>query len=199
MNMPKTASLLAAAALSACLPMAHAELVINGGFSSGFSGWTVTPAAAGSSITTGLVNFPISGNAARFGAFSGLDDTISQTLATTVGATYNVSFNLRNDGTRPNHFAFNWNGGTAELNLADVNPDSSWLTYNFLLLTASSAATTISFSGYNNSGSVFALDNVSVTEAAPSPPTPASVPEPASLGLAALGLLAAARVRRQAR
>jgi hypothetical protein len=81
-----------------------AELITNGGFEAGLSGWTVTPdvfafnvnAYAGPGIG-GINSYqsadgPVGLKAAEFGAAQLPGGTISQTFATVVGASYSLSF-----------------------------------------------------------------------------------------------------------
>ena len=185
----RTLLTLAVAALS---PVAHANLVTNGGFETGnFSGWVTTPAASNSLfLVTNL--FPQAGAFyATFGAQAATLDSISQMLVTSPGASYDISFWLRVDGGQnPNNsFEFNWDGGVAELSLSNT-PTQAYTQYTYTL-TATTASTALSF-GARNRPSFSRLDTIVVTEL-----NAATVPEPTSLalvGIAALG--AAASVRR---
>lgn len=124
----------------------------------------------------------------------GFDLSISQTLATVAGETYEVSFWLLNDGTYSNNQSamvlvdFD---GTSQLAVASAT--GTWMQYT-LTFTAVDASSTLSFNAAttNTALQLLGLDDVSVA---------VSVPEPESYalflaGLAAVG--ASARRRKQA-
>ena len=174
-------------------PWVHAEsvctnLVVNGGFETGsFAGWTqFNPGAF-----VGVTNDPLYVQSGSQGAFFGSPNAVSgifQTLATTVGASYQVSFWLGNLSSNPiSSMAFNWDGGANELSF--VNSAAFGYTNFTYLLTATSAATDLRFS-FRHDLFFWAFDTVSVVQ----------VPEPGSLalvGLALVGLTLSAR-RKQA-
>lgn len=179
---------------------AHANLVTNGDFETGtFTGWTVTNAASNSDISV-QNTFPHGGTFyARFGASDTTFDTISQTFATVVGASYTVSYWLRTDkllaGSIDDAFQFNWDGGAIEDTLTNLG-DTPY-TLHTATRVASSATTTISFAARNPPG-YDRLDDVSVDFLSGPPPVGADVPEPATLALVGLaGALACASRRRK--
>lgn len=193
MMIRKFARCLAALALFASVGV-HANLVTNGGFETGdFTGWsTFGFTLPGFDGVDG--NFPQSGSFAAFFGEPTAPGGISQTLATTAGKFYTISFWLANEadplGTRiPNSFAFNWNGGAAELTLSNVLGPDGYTHYSFTLL-ATSALTDLTFA-FLSVPAFWDFDTVSVNLA----------PEPGSLALVALGggiIAAFKRRRRQA-
>ena len=82
------------------------NLVTNCGFETGdFTGWTTTPAAIGSDFGVD----PVNPNSGSFEAFFEATvppflDTISQSISTIAGQTYDISFFLENEGPPQNQF-----------------------------------------------------------------------------------------------
>lgn len=204
--MLKIKKLAAIAALAALAPLAHAssELIVNGGFESAanaFSGNFVTLGSGldGWTINAGTVDLIHSYWQPAGGSYSldlngGSAGTISQSFATTVGGTYNVSFSLagNHDGggdktitvgvTDPHSFSFALAGSSRSA--------MGWQTESFSFV-ATSALSTLTFAG-NPANTYYgaALDNVSVTAAVPEPETYAML-------LAGLGLVGAIARRRR--
>ena len=178
------AALLAVAALSFARG-AQADLVVNGGFESGdFSGWSAFGDTSSTAVNTSAPHEGLF--IAHFG-----NDTpggITQTIATTPGASYDVSFYIRQTLGASNHFVFNWDGGAAEQSYIDINP--GFTTLHFPLI-ASSALTELRFEFDNAGRGLWDLDAVSVQ--------PHGVPEPATLALVGLALLIGARGPRRRR
>ena len=139
---------------------ANASLVNNGGFETGdFSDWTLS-GNVGSSGVALLVEH--SGNyGAYFGAL-GSQTLLTQILATTAGASYDLSFWLENDGGSPNLFTVSWNGkviyGLANANAFD------WTQFSFNV-TANSASTPLVL-GFQQDPTYFHLDDASVEQVA---------------------------------
>jgi PKD repeat protein len=136
--------------------------VLNGGFETGdFSGWT----------TNGDTPFIfVISNAAHSGASGAALDTsdspgfLSQTLHTSAGATYLLSFWLDSpDGITPNEFLVSWNGTTLfdRTNIAATG----WTNLQFVV-TATGAGTVLQF-GFRNDNSAFSLDDISAVTAQP--------------------------------
>ena len=165
---------------------AHANIVTNGGFETGdFAGWT-----ASITVNDGVDTLaPQAGAyAAYFGNPGGIS-TISQTLATVAGTTYDIQFWLMaeadvNGSATPNSFSFDWDGAPGAPAMVDAGP-FGYTQFDYQLV-ASSASTTISFS-FSNSPAFWDFDSVDVN----------AVPEPTSLALVfgALGVLVAVKRR----
>jgi PEP-CTERM motif len=161
---------------------ASADLVTNGGFDTGdFTGWTVN---SPDGFTEVLSGFSHDGDfAAWFGDFQADGGgSISQSLATTAGSTYTLSFWFAGDGDDPSGFSAIVGGNTVfQVTNPPFDADYNQFTFNF---TASSASTLLEFDGFDDDFFVN-LDTVSVNLA--------SVPEPSSIvlcgvaGLSGLG------------
>jgi hypothetical protein len=164
------------ATLLALSSTAQANLVTNPGFETGdFTGWT----QFGNVGFTGVDGSPHSGSFAAFFGPVGSLGFLSQTLATTPGVRYDLSFFLQSDGGTPNQFQVSWNGSliSDQLNL----PAFGYTERDFLSLLATTSTTPLVFGFRDDPGFLF-LDDVTLDP----------VPEPTALILfgttAGLGL-----------
>ena len=163
--------------LSAAGP-AHANLVTNGNFGTGdFTGWT-NPAGSGIGIDQ---SFPATGDTYD-ASFTGTG-TLSQSIATTAGTSYTVSFSLLDEsGLNSDTFTVGFGTFTDTITGDTANP---YTTESFIVPAAdiTGTSTMLSFQAPPpGSSGTWNLDDVSVTAAA--------IPEPATGGLlAAAGLL----------
>jgi hypothetical protein len=181
-------STLAVATLTAWLMTAgsaRAELVVNGGFESGdFTSWT----------TQGVLSnlFQVSNVISHTGSYSVVladlevdDDEFYQTVPTTLGQQYTLDFWVYNYGVGDDGMHVEWEGNTA-LNVNPLDaPLESWFQYT-LPLTATANGSELRFGGFDIPLG-FYIDDISLT----------AVPEPSSLGLAALGLAGLGLVARR--
>ena len=184
--MRSAAILLGVCACFLSAPRARASSIANGGFESGtFAGWTVNPASAGSFVFVGGHSHSGS-DAAWFGAVGGADDTLLQTFATTLGASYDVSFWLGH-GASDNRNGFSVWWDVTPLVLLNDAPRFNMTHYTFTIL-ASGDSTTLRFSGHALQDYYY-LDDVSVT--------PIPNPESSTLVLLLGGAVASWRLRRR--
>ena len=154
-------------------------LVVNGGFETGsFSGWILTDSGVygydlvdtfGQSLPEGME--PHSGSYfARMGQAGSLA-YLSQTLATTPGASYLLSFWLNSpDGLTPNKFLVSWNRNTL-LSLTNLpafgsnGPAVAWTNFQFRV-SATASATVLQF-GIQDDPTALGLDDISVIPVQP--------------------------------
>ena len=182
-------ALTAAVALSVAHPT-KANLITNGDFETGdFTGWTMTHAPSGSLIFVDHGPGPDTTFGAFFGATGSAFDSISQTFATTPGASYTLTFfyqvtNIGNPFPANNGFDVLWNGvsiGGSLFPQFNVNPGFATFTFHEI---ATGTSTTLVFEGRNAPSFDF-LDNVSVV-ATPDGGSTFSLFGVALLGLATL-------------
>ena len=174
------------------------NLVSNCGFETGdFTGWSgTTTTDLFSGVDNGnpfaMGTTPYEGSFEAFLGSTGASATLSQTLATTAGDTYNIEFALLNDTTQlnpyTNSFSVMFNGATL-FSETDVAADAYTL-YSFTG-TATGASTTLSFTSRNDQGD-FDLDSVSAAAV-----STAVSPEPSSFLLLGTGLLGGVGVLRR--
>jgi len=138
------------------------ELVQNGGFETAFTGWTQSGNDASTLLGSGPLYVHSGTNGAKLGP-SGSLGFISQTLATTPGASYVLSFWLDSPtgpttNEFPNEFLVSWNGASLfdQTNL----PAIGWTNLQFSV-TAIGTTTVLQF-GFRDDPSWLGLDDISV-------------------------------------
>lgn len=168
--------LLAAAAVTSFFTFSvySQNLVQNGNFDAdggSFQGWQISHSASASSYSSPNIASPGFGSNPYYARFnyeeSGGSDTLSQDIATVVGAVYAVSFSAE-DGAG-NNFTAQFNFGSFSDNLLaafEIGPGqfySGWKNFSFDL-TASQLETDMSFNIAADQGSEFGLDDISVVQ-----------------------------------
>jgi hypothetical protein len=164
------------------------NLVANCGFETGdFTAWTLSghdSAAGFNGIDYGVDAADAHSGAygAYLGGFGGVLD-LSQSLVTTPGASYNISFWLAQSPTPVSPYlnSFSVSFGSSNLLSLTQVPNTAFTEYSFNAL-ASSPVTSLTFGARDDLG-FFSLDDISVTAVL--------VPEPSSSFLCALPLLLA--------
>lgn len=162
----------------ALAPSANAavELVNNGGFEAGITGWT----QAGNTGYTGVNGNSVHGGLSSFETGPvGSDGFLSQALATVAGTVYDISFWLKKDAGTPADFGVTFDGNTVFGEVGAAAYDYTLFTFAGVL--ASSASTVLSFN-FRHDPAFYYLDDVSVMESKVLPP---EVPLPAALPLLA--------------
>jgi hypothetical protein len=181
------------------------NVVANCGFETGdFTDWTISGNTANQDGSYYGVD-AFDANSGNYGAYMSEDFLasssavdLSETLATTIGDSFDVTFYLEQD-TAPylgytHAFTATW-GGTTILSLtptvASPGPVGSFTEYTFTE-TATAASTTLQFA-FQNDDQYWSFDDVSVVDTS-------AVPEPSTilLGGTALGALLLLRRRRRA-
>lgn len=173
-------ALTAVAALSVAYP-AKANLITNPGFESLSSGWTFSNGAA---VGFGPAH---TGVAYGFMPSAGVNSpTIAQSVATTAGATYTISFFVACAAAIPSNLAVSFGGNVFNYMFSAGTTNFTQFTVN---ATASGANTNLSFIG--GGVATFRLDDISVE------PAGVGVPDGGMtvslLGCALLGLAAVRR------
>jgi uncharacterized repeat protein (TIGR03803 family) len=164
------------ASISTTVAPVSSGLVLNGGFETGdFTGWTLS----GSDTNDIFVDDgsqsginPHSGNYLAALGPVGSVSYLSQTLATTPGAVYALSFWLNSpDGFTNNEFLVSWDGQALfdQVNLSEI---TGWTNLQFTVVAAGSSSV-LQF-GARDDNSYFGLDDISVA--------------PAPLGIASVSL-----------
>jgi len=195
--MHKGVSVIGGALLVFASMASHAELVTNGGFeadSIGSSSWSYLSTITGWSSTGtfeiqkgsdvgGLSEFNTAYEGTQYLELNSTGlTTVSQSLATTIGEAYSLSFAFSGRSDTPSGLSSKievyWGGD--KVATLSAKPTSSWIEITLDDLIATSASTLLSFKSVAPSGSYGSyLDGVSVV---------AAVPEPATYGMLAVGL-----------
>ena len=178
------------------IPAAAGNIVTNGGFESGLTGWT-------SSEDWGSGNFAVhSGSLEAYtqcvgaACISTPTSFLYQDLATTPSQTYDLTFWYRFQGmSMPVNELLTLAGGVVVSDL--VNQSNNGGVYQSVTTTFVAAGTTtrLQFDGRNDP-SFLILDDVCVVAAGETCPSTSTTPEPAPASLAAVGVAAAVLARK---
>jgi methionine-rich copper-binding protein CopC len=135
------------------------ELVVNGGFETGnFSGWTQSGNTGATGVDGGNVH---SGHFAAFLGPAGSEGFLTQTLPTTAGTTYHLTYWLEHDGGSPSSFHAMIDGVDIPGSVLTNPPAFAYTPYAFDF-TANGPTTQLRF-GFREDPTYFHLDDVSVS------------------------------------
>lgn len=179
MKLTKTLISLALVVTSFC---ANANLVVNGGFETGnFSGWKKV------ANFTGVENTAAQSGTygAALGNMNGIG-TISQNISTAAGGDYQLSYWFTSDGQTPNYFGVLWNG--TQIAGSQISNGAAIAYTNFVFMLVGTGSDTLTFQERNDPG-YLGLDTVTLNR----------IPEPGSLALVGLGIVALGLSRRRSR
>jgi len=154
-----------------------ANIVVNGSFETrDFSGWTLSGNSGFSGVECPGAPFagPGDGDCDAFFGPVGANAILSQTLVTTPGASYAITFDFQPDGGNPSFFSAFF--GSQPLTSLTNPPASAYqvLTFNRF---ATAASTSLTFSFRDDPGFI-KIDSVAVS----------AVPEPGSIALLSAGM-----------
>lgn len=160
-----------------------ANLVVNGGFESGATGWSFNSSIGGTggcggADDVGLTGTPHTGAFSAYkNCFSAGTGTISQDIATDPGRQYRVDVWVAANGFQHGFVAVSFGGVEG---IADSTPGVQAYTLRSFLVTATQSTSQLLVSGSVVGGTYF-FDDFSVTDVTP-------VPEPAMVWMTLAGL-----------
>ncbi len=134
--------------------VSNANMVANGGFESGLAGWSASDGQIAEASTSHSGSKSV-----RLGTV-GHSGTLTTSVATVPGQTYDLDFWLGHDAQGPNHFAVLWNGTVLES--IDNDLQSQPFSRHTYAVTATGSTGVLTFEARHDPGYWF-VDDVSLT------------------------------------
>ncbi|WP_348697594.1 PEP-CTERM sorting domain-containing protein [Duganella fentianensis] len=187
-------SIFAALTLSFASSAMAQNIVQNPGFEEGYTGWNVSGFSIGD-IGAGYAHsgtwLALTGCITKYCVYAPATGAyIAQTLNTTAGTSYSLSFLVSENGGPTSEMSIYWNGALVAdvINPANNTWPGHWVQFNYTNLVATSKSTVLEIHGRQDP-SLILFDDISVTAAVPEPSSYAML----MAGLGALSLIAKRR------
>lgn len=190
----KIAALAVLLGLASASAIASPNLVTNGSFEDGATGWNMTMGVYNTATHSG--SFTAGTGCVGHDCVStlGAGSFFGQTVATEIGATYDLSLWVAETAYGTSELSVFWNGLIVAdiINPANYTYYTGFVEYVFHNLTATALTSSFEIHGRQDPAGIY-FDDISLVQAA------SAVPEPGSIALLGLGLAAAALTRRKAK
>ncbi len=169
--------------------LVRSEIVLNGGFENGdFSGFTLSGDNSNSNVECPGAPFALQGKCQAFFGPEGSIGTLSQSISTLAGTTYEISFQLKAVDESPSSFSAFFG---SSLLISLINPSASASQRFNFFAPAIDSTTSLSFNFRDDFGFIL-LDAVSVV-----PVRSTSIPEPGTIALIGISFAALVLTRRR--
>ncbi len=173
---------------------AHANMLTNGDFETGdFTGWNIASEYTDVITTSSNLGGAQSGNYFAVMGAVGTLGTVSQTVSTSAGQSYDLSYWFASDGYGPNYFDVLWNGVQIDGSVEDNAGRFGWAPFSFTVVGTGNDVLTFR---ERHDLAYLGLDNVLTR--LPTAGTTAVVPVPAAVWLFSSGLVGMLGMSRRA-
>jgi hypothetical protein len=161
------------------------NIIQNPGFESGTTGWTLINFAVGNGFAhSGTQSASTGCGNSSCVSTQGSGAYIQQTLSTTAGQSYDLSFWETEDGGSTSEMTVFWNGSlVADVLNPNNNGNAAWVQFTYSALLATSSSTVLEVHGRQDPAFMYFDDFFADVSGA------SSVPEPGTFEIAGLGAL----------